>query len=101
MTVNIQAVHFTADAKLIDFINAKLEKTTQFFDRINAVDVFLKLDNNHLHENKIVEIHMSMPGHDLVVTKEHKSFEEATDHAVDVLIRQIKKHKQKVQEVHK
>ena len=99
MTVNIQAVHFTADAKLINFINEKLNKATQFYDKINAANVFLKLDNNHLHENKIVEIHLSLPGQDLVVTKEHKSFEEAADHAVDVLIRQIKKHKQKLQEV--
>ena len=39
---------------------------------------------------------MSVPGSDIVVTKERKSFEEAADIAVDVLIRQLKKRKEKI-----
>lgn len=100
MTVNIQAVNFKVDQKLVDFIQEKLDKTTQFYDKITSADVFLKVDNNHEQENKIVEIHLAVPGQDFVVTKEHKSFEEAADHVVTVLIRQIKKHKEKLHANH-
>jgi len=39
---------------------------------------------------------MSIPGSEIVVTKEKKSFEEAADLAVDVIIRQLKKYKTKL-----
>ena len=95
MTVNIQSVNFKADGKLITFIKERLAKTTQFYDRAISTAVFLKVDNNHLRENKIVEMRMSIPGNEIIVTKERKSFEEAADLVVAVLIRQLKKHKEK------
>jgi putative sigma-54 modulation protein len=95
MTVNIQSVNFKADGKLLDFIKERLHKTTHFYDRTISTDVFLKVDNNHERTNKIVEMRMNIPGSEIVVTKEKKSFEEAADLAVEVLIRQLKKHKQK------
>lgn len=98
MTVNIQSVNFKADQKLIDFIKDKLDKTTQFYDRTISTDVYLKVDNNHETENKIVEMRMNIPGTEIVVTKQKKSFEEAADLAVEVLIRQLKKHKEKRQQ---
>ena len=96
MTVNIQSVNFKADGKLITFIKERFAKTTQFYDRTISTAVYLKVDNNHNRENKIVEVRMSVPGSDIVVTKERKSFEEAADIAVNVLIRQLKKHKEKI-----
>jgi putative sigma-54 modulation protein len=95
MTVNIQSVNFKADSKLLRFIEERLEKTKLFFDKTINTDVFLKVDNNHERENKIVEMRMSIPGNEIVVTKERKSFEEAADLVVEVLIRQLKKHKEK------
>jgi putative sigma-54 modulation protein len=98
MNVNIQSVNFKADVKLINFIEDKPDKTTQFYDRTINTDVYLKVDNNHDRENKIVEMRMTIPGNEIIVTKECKSFEEATDLAVEVLIRQLKKHKEKRRE---
>ena len=95
MTVNIQSVNFKADSKLLRFIEERLEKTKLFFDKTINTDFFLKVDNNHLRENKIVEMRMSIPGNEIIVTKERKSFEEAADLVVAVLIRQLKKHKEK------
>lgn len=100
MTVNIQSVNFKADVKLINFINEKLAKTSQFYDKSITTDVYLKVDNNHEQENKIVEMRMAIPGSEIVVTKEKKSFEEAADLAVEVLIRQLKKHKEKLHKAH-
>lgn len=96
MTVNIQSVNFKADGKLLTFIEERLAKTTQFFDRTINTDVFLKVDNNHERQNKIVEMRMTVPGNEIVVSKECKSFEEAADLVVEVLIRQLKKHKEKL-----
>ena len=95
MTVNIQSVNFKADSKLLRFIEERLDKTKLFFDKTINTDVFLKVDNNHERANKIVEMRMSIPGNEIVVTKERKSFEEAVNLVVEVLIRQLKKHKEK------
>lgn len=45
MNVQIQTVHFDADAKLLAHVNKKLEKLRTFHDNIIGVEVYLKLDN--------------------------------------------------------
>lgn len=96
MKVHVQSVNFKADQKLIDFIQARMDKLDLFYDRIVDSEVFLKVDNNHSKENKIVEIRLKVPGNEMVVTKECASFEEACDVAAESLSRQLKKHKEKV-----
>jgi len=96
MTVNIQSVNFKADGKLLTFISERLQKTKLFYDRTLRTEVVLKVDNNHLRENKVVEMRMSIPGNEIVVSKVRKSFEEAADLAVEVIIRQLKKYKTKL-----
>ena len=91
MTVNIQSVNFKADSKLLRFIEERLEKTKLFFDKTINTDVFLKVDNNHLRENKIVEMRMSIPGNEIVVTKERKSFEEAAGYCSSSIDQTVKK----------
>lgn len=68
MNVNIETVHFTADAKLIDHINKKVQKLDTFHDRIIRTDVFLKLDNvAHTIKDKIAEIRIYVPRHNFFV----------------------------------
>ncbi|WP_339698775.1 ribosome-associated translation inhibitor RaiA [uncultured Marixanthomonas sp.] len=95
MKVNVQTPNFVADGKLINFIEKKLSKLEQFYDRIIYADVFLKVQKTSEKENKNVEILLSIPGDDLIVKKEAKSFEEGTDECVHALQRQLKKRKQK------
>ncbi len=95
MKVNVQSVNFSADQKLISHIQKRLDKLEQFHDRIVDSEVFLKVDNNHTKQNKVTEIKLSIPGQDLVVKKQCKSFEEATDLSTEALRRQLKKHKSK------
>lgn len=99
MKVRVQSVNFTADQKLINFIQAKLDKLDQFYDRVIDGEVFLKVDNNHSKQNKISEIKLNIPGHELVVKKQCKSFEEAAQLGADALRRQLSKHKEKVRAV--
>lgn len=96
MTVNIQSVHFDADAKLLDYVNKKIQKINQFHDKIIKADVYLKLDNIvHNIKDKIVEIRIHIPKHELFVKASTKSFEESFDIALDSVINQIKRKKEK------
>ncbi|HEY8387098.1 MAG TPA: HPF/RaiA family ribosome-associated protein [Parasegetibacter sp.] len=96
MNVNIQTVHFNADVKLIDLVNQRLRKLTTFHDRILKADVFLKLDNVvHTIKDKIVEIRVHVPRHHFFVKATTKTFEESLDQALDSLVNQIKRKKEK------
>ena len=96
MNVNIQTVHFEADSKLVEFVTKKLEKLNTFHDRIIKVDVFLKLDNIvHTIKDKIAEIRVHVPRHDFFVKASSKSFEESFDAALDSLVTQIKRRKER------
>ena len=96
MNVNIQTVHFDADMKLLEYINRKLEKLETFHGRIVKVDVFLKLDNVvHAIKDKIAEIRVHVPRQNFFVKSTSKSFEGSFDDALNSLITQIKRKKQK------
>jgi len=96
MEVQVHSIHFTADKKLINFINEKVSKLDLFFDNIIACEVYLKLDKSQEKENKISEVKLLIPGRTLIAKKQCKSFEEATDLASEALRKQVKKHKEKV-----
>lgn len=97
MNVNIQTVHFDADEKLLDFVNKKLNKLPTFHDQILKVDVFLKLDNIVHHiKDKIAEIRVHIPKHEFFVKASSKCFEESFEHAMESLITQIKRKKEKL-----
>ena len=99
MDIQIQSIHFKADAKLKDFISKKLEKLNTFYDGILDAQVFLKVENTSLKENKIVEIKLNARSNSFIKTEIAQSFEAATDMAVDALKTQVKRYKGKL-EVH-
>lgn len=95
METQIHSIHFDADKKLIDFINEKVGKLELFHDHIMASEIYLKIDKSQDKENKNVEIKLLVPGKTLIAKKQCKSFEEATDEAVDALRKQLAKSKDK------
>ena len=95
MKVNINSVHFKTDKRLDSFISEKVEKLTELYDGIIGSEVTLRVNNGEDHDNKVAEIRLLVPGNDLFAKKQSKSFEEATDIAVDALRKQLTKHKQK------
>jgi putative sigma-54 modulation protein len=97
MDVKIQTHHFDADSKLVSYVEKKLSKLSQFHERITKVDVFLKLDNvAHKIKDKIAEIKVHVPRHDFFVKHSSKSFEESFDFALDSVISQMKRQKEKM-----
>lgn len=101
MRLQIQAVRFTADERLLTFIQQKLNKLETFYDNITSGDVFLKLDkseNNKIHK-KLVDVKLYVPGGSVFVSEKGTTFEEATDLAIDTLKMRIKKFKNKKKDV--
>lgn len=95
MKVNIQAVGFSADRKLVDFTQLRLEKLEKFYDKIISADVFFKVEKTSEKENKVAEIKINVPGDDLLVKKQCKSFEEAVELSAESLERLLVKRKEK------
>lgn len=94
MKVAIESIHFTADQKLLDYIEKKVNKLGQFFDKIIDVDVKLRLENTGQIKDKIFDIRINVPGETLFISESSKNFETATDAAVAVMKRQIIKYKE-------
>ena len=62
MNVQIQAVKFDADRKLIEFVEAKMAKLDRFIERATGADVILKLDKDNEKGNKVAIIRIEVPG---------------------------------------
>ncbi|HEY0899159.1 MAG TPA: ribosome-associated translation inhibitor RaiA [Sphingobacteriaceae bacterium] len=97
MNITIQSIHFTANADLLDFIQKKVQKLENFNNNIMNAEVYLKLEPSGTEDNKISEIKINIPGATLFAKEQCKSFEEATDLAVESITRQIRKQKTKEQ----
>jgi putative sigma-54 modulation protein len=97
MKIQVHAVHFSADQKLLAFIQEKLSKLDRFYNKILSSEVFLRLDKGEKHHThtKMLEIKINLPGAVLFVKEMGQSFEEAIDLAIDVLKNKIKKFKDK------
>lgn len=96
MNVQIQTVHFDADSKLLEHVNAKIEKLKTFHDKIIDAEVYLKLDNkSHQVRDKVAEIKVHVPKHSYFVKHQSKNFEESFDVAFNSLVSQVKRQKEK------
>ena len=96
MDTKVHAVHFTADRKLIHYINERVDKLTLFFDQIVKSEVFLKLEPAADRANKVAEVRIILPGKELFARKQSRSFEQAADEAVEALRRQVRRYKGKI-----
>jgi len=96
MNITVQSIKFDADQKLVDFIQKKTAKLEQFLDNIIEGVCYLRLEKVEDEANKIVELKLNIPGSQLFAKAQAKTFEEATDEAVESLRRQINKYKTKV-----
>lgn len=95
MQVNIQSIHFKADRKLTQFIRTKCEKLAHFSTSVLDAQVYLRLDKNPTAGNKVVELKLNVPQHTVYCTERARTFEEATDQALDAAARQLKRYSQR------
>jgi putative sigma-54 modulation protein len=95
MKINVQSVNFNADQKLVNFIQKKLDKLESHFDNVTFAEVYLKVENTSLKENKISEILLSIPGDEIICKKKGRRFEVGVDECISSLERQLQKRKRK------
>ena len=96
MIVQTEALQFKADAKLLAFIQKKMDKIDKFFDGIIDAKVVLKLENSGQVKDKIAEVKLRVPGEVLIASATSKKFETAIDEVVPVLRRQLIKYKEQL-----
>jgi putative sigma-54 modulation protein len=44
MKVNVNAVNFNVDRKLVDFVQERMDKLEKYYDKVVWSDVFLKVE---------------------------------------------------------
>ena len=99
MNIQLTTVHFTADQKLIDFVNKKVPKLDTYFEGIIGAEVILKVVKPETVNNKVAEIKLSIPTADyLFAEKQADSFEEAIDLAIEAVRKQLTKFKDKLKD---
>ncbi len=96
MTINLQTVNFNAKDGLEEYVERKLSKLEQYYDKIIAVQVAMRVENISEKENKFVDIKLEVPGDDIMVKKSGQSFEECIDLSVDTLKKLIIRKKEKI-----
>jgi putative sigma-54 modulation protein len=94
MKVKITARKFKARDALKDYIQNELEALSKFSDDILDVEVILSYQNNK-DSVKIAEIIIQVPGQTLTIMEESEEFEISIKAAVNKLIRQLQKIKEK------
>jgi putative sigma-54 modulation protein len=95
MKLQMQSIHFDADNKLLAFIQKKADKLETFYGSIIDGEVVMRLQKDETKENKIFEMKLRIPGSQLFVKEQAKSFEAATDMAIEAMSKQLKKIKGK------
>ncbi len=96
MKVDVHAVNFTVDRKLVDFVQERMSKLEKYYDKVVSSDVYLKVEKTSDKENKIVEMKIIVPGDDFLVKKQCKTFEEAVELAAESIERLLVKRKEKI-----
>jgi putative sigma-54 modulation protein len=99
MKIRVKSVHFTVDSKLVGYIEKKLSRLDRFFERTIEAEVMLKLqDTGSKVREKIVEVHLKVPGGVILDKKTGRTFEAALDVSVETLKRRLVKFKEKLSE---
>ena len=83
MEIRVQSIKFNADQKLLDFVEKKLSKLPKFYDEIIGVEVTMSLLPEH--ENKNFKVLVQIPGNDVVVERNARTFEDAVVDCLDIL----------------
>lgn len=95
MTIKLQTVNFNAKPGLDEYVEKKLGKLEQFYDKILSAQVSMRVENVSEKENKFVDIRLEVTGDDIVVKKSGQTFEECIDLSIEALKKMIIRRKEK------
>lgn len=92
MEFKFQTIHFNATEKLAEYVEKKVAKLEKNPD-VQTCEVTLKVVKPESANNKEADVHVVLPGQTIHVEKVADTFEEAVDHAIDVVRRGLEKTK--------
>lgn len=94
MDVKIQAIHFDATQKLVDFINKKIERLQRHYGDLTLAHVTLKVVKPETAMNKEAQVKVAAPqSFEMVAKKTADTFEEAVDLCLEAVEKQLEKRK--------
>jgi len=96
MKIITQSVSFTADQKLLKYIEHKISSLENYFHQIIQADVYLKLENSGQVKDKTVEVRLKVPGDTIFISEKKLKFEAAVDAVSEKLKRRVIKYKQQL-----
>lgn len=94
--VKIQSVNFDPSPFLNNLITKKLTKHFSKYPYIKEIFVFLKLQNNQIETDRIMEVKILLPHGELFAQTKDQDLYKALDINIDKLKRQLEKYKEKV-----
>ncbi len=99
MKVQVQAP-FQVSQPMQNLIQEKVDKLTNYFDRIIAVDVFLKdgVQRHNHKEDRQVEFQVEVPGQTFFAEDSSDSFEKSIANSYDKVERQLRKYKDQLKD---
>ena len=97
MNIKISSINFSADKKLKEFIETKVNKLSQVSEDIIDAEIHLSLEKSQKKnfDSKVSKIKILVPGDEFFTEKKDKTFEGATDAAITVIKNQLIKRKEK------
>lgn len=96
MQVNLTGHHVDITPSLRDYVDSKLERLERHFDHVYDVHVILTVEK--LRHKAEATVHVN--GNDLFADAVEDDMYAAIDGLIDKLDRQVKKHKEKIQDHH-
>ncbi|MBC8479837.1 MAG: ribosome-associated translation inhibitor RaiA [FCB group bacterium] len=92
MTVDITARHFSPSSKLQELVHDKVGNIQKYHENITSCHVVLLKEQN----SEDIEIIARAKGKEFVAKESSDLFEKSLNSAVDKIVRQLKKHHDKV-----
>lgn len=92
MEIRIKSLKFDADQKLLAFVEKKVARLEKFLAGANSdAEVVLTLEK----DAKGAKIIIPVPGHELVIERDAKTFEDAITACVDAMKEKMTREKEK------
>lgn len=96
MKMTIQTPHIKAETGLLDFVLSKVGRLGAFSEKILECEVNLKVIGRNDLINKVIELKLIIPGHELVASSQSKTFEESIMNALEAVKPQLERWKRAV-----
>jgi putative sigma-54 modulation protein len=99
MNLTISGHHLDVTPALREYVLTKLEKVTRHFDQVVDVTVLLTVEKLKEKERRQkAEVTLHVKGRDIFIEQSHEDLYAAIDQLMDKLDRQVRRHKDRLQE---